>query len=326
MRANEDGSMRASSATDVGPLRRPGGIELIAVGVAGGAADRDAALLATTIASATGGEVMVVAVRPDLPRVVQQRIGATETGALAAADDIRGSMAAGARTVIESDRSAAHAFARVVTREQVDLLVVGSSRRAPNGLVQIGRRTRQLLGAVPCSLAVAPRGLCSRGKLELRAIGVGYDGTPEAAEALWQAGALARAAGARLRVRAVVDDRLPYMGVMPADGPELQAIWDDVVQPDVESLRADAERASLATGAEVTVEAGAASPIGELLALSQEVDLLAIGSRHWGSPASVLLGGTGEELMHRASCSVVVTPRPPRWSKAAGPDQPRAST
>jgi nucleotide-binding universal stress UspA family protein len=318
--------MSASSATDVGQLRRPGGIELIAVGVAGGAADRDAALLATTIAGATGAEVMLVAVHPDLPKAVLLRIGTTEAGALAAVEEIRGSMAPGARTVIESDRSAAHAFARVVTREQVDVLVLGSSRAAPDGRVQIGRRTRQLLGTVPCALAVAPRGLCSRGKLELRAIGVGYDGTPEAAEALWQAGALARAAGARLRVRAVVDDRLPCMGVMAADGPELQAIWDDVVRPDLESLRADAERASLATGAEFAVEARAASPIGELLALSHEVDLLAIGSRHWGSPASVLLGGTGEELMHRASRSVMVTPRPPRRARPVRLDHPHAST
>jgi nucleotide-binding universal stress UspA family protein len=325
MRANEDCSMRASSARDVGQLRRPYGIELIAVGIAGGAADRDAALLATTIADATGAGVVLVAVHPDLPPSVARRIGATETRALAAVQEIRGFMAPGARTVVESDRSVAHALARVVVREEVDLVVVGSSRGAPEGRVQIGRRTRQLLGTTGCALAVAPRGLCSQGKLELRAIGVGYDGTPEAAEALWQAGSLARAAGARLRVRAVVDDRLPYMGVMPADGAELQAIWDDVVQPDVESLRADAERASLATGADVVVEVGAASPIGELLALSQEVDLLAIGSRHWGSPASVLLGGTGEELMHCASCSMMVAPRPPRRSKAVRHDQAEAS-
>jgi nucleotide-binding universal stress UspA family protein len=301
----------ASSATNASHLRQSGAIESIAVGVAGGTADGDAALLSTTLASATGAELTLVVVHPDSPEAVQRRIGATETSALAAAEEIRGSVAPDARTVIESDRSVAHAFARFVTREHVDLLVLGSSRHAPDGLVRIDRRTRQLLGSVPCALAVAPRGLRSRG-LSLRTIGVGYDGTPEAAEALWQAGGLARAAGARLRVRAVVDDRLPYTGVMPADGPELQSIWDDVVGPDVQSLRADAERAALASGAEAVVEAEAASPIDELCALSRDVDLLAIGSRHWGSPASVHLGGTGENLMHGASCSVMVTPRPPR--------------
>ena len=306
--------MSPSSAGDVD--RRPSGIELVAVGIHGDAADRDAAVLGTALADATGAEVMLVAVHPELAPGARRRIGATETGALAAVQDVRRFVSPGARAVVESDRSVAHALARVVTREQVDLLVVGSERGIPGGRVQIGRRTRQLLGTAPCALAVAPRGLCSRSKLELRVIGVGYDGTPEAADALWQAGSLARAAGARLQVRAVVDDRLPYMGVMPADGADLQAIWDDVVQPDVESLRADAERASLATGADAAVEVGPGSPIRELVALSREVDLLAIGSRHWGSPASVLLGGTGEELMHWASCSVMVTPRPPRRTKA----------
>ncbi|HEY2161565.1 MAG TPA: universal stress protein [Solirubrobacteraceae bacterium] len=310
--------MSSSPARDVDALRQRSGIELIAVGVDGGAADCDAALLATAIADAARAELILVAVHPDLPPAVQRRMGTTETKALAA-QNIRGFVAPGARTVVESDRSVGHALARVATREQVDLLVVGSSRRAPEGRVQIGRRAHQLLGAAPCALAVAPRGLCSHGKLELRVIGVGYDDTPEAAEALGQAGSLARAAGARLRVRAVVDDRLPYMGVMPGYGPELQEIWGDVVQPDVESLRADAERASLATGAEAVVEVGPGSPIRELVTLSREVDLLAIGSRHWGSPASVLLGGTGEELMHWASCSVMVTPRPPRRSKAVRP-------
>ncbi len=318
--------MSASPARDVDQLRRRSGLELIAVGVDGGAADCDAALLASTIADAAGAEVILVTVHPDLPRAVERRLGSTRAKALAAVQAVRGSMAPDARTVVESGRSVAHALARVVAREQVDLLVVGSSRRAPERRVQIGRRTGQLLGAAPCTLAVAPRGL-SQSKLELSVIGVGYDGKPEAAEALWQAGSLARAAEARLRVRAVVDDRLPYMGVAPADGAELQEIWDDVVQPDVESLRADAERASLATGADVGVEAGPGSPIRELLALSQEVDLLAIGSRHWGSPASVLLGGTGEELMHWASCSVMVSPRPPRRSKTVRSDhQAEAST
>jgi nucleotide-binding universal stress UspA family protein len=308
--------MNASSARDVDQLRRSGDIELIAVGVDGGAADCDAALLATMLADAAGAEVMLVAVDPEWPPAVQRRVGATGTKALAAVQHVRRSIAPGARTVIESDRSVAHALARVVAREQVDLLVLGSSSGAPEGQVRIGRRARQLLGTAPCTLAIVPRGLSSRGKLELRVIGVGYDCTPEAADALWQAGSLARAAGARLRVRAVVDDRLPYMGVMPGHGPELQAIWDEVVHPDVESLRADAERAALATGADATVEVGPGSPIRELVALSREVDLLAIGSRHWGSPASVLLGGTGEELMHWASCSVMVSPRPPRRSKA----------
>ena len=53
------------------------------------------------------------------------------------------------------------------------------------------------------------------------------------------------------------------------------------------------------------------SPPEELIALSDEVDLLVIGSRRWGSAARVLLGGTGEAVMHKARCLVMLVPRPP---------------
>ena len=91
--------MTASSASDIDQLRRPS-IELIAVGVDGGAADCDAALLATTLADAAGAEVMLVVVHPDLPPAVQRRVGATDTKTLAAVKDVRGFMAPGARTVV----------------------------------------------------------------------------------------------------------------------------------------------------------------------------------------------------------------------------------
>jgi nucleotide-binding universal stress UspA family protein len=144
------------------------------------------------------------------------------------------------------------------------------------GRVRIGRRTRQCLHDAPCALAVAPKGLCADVPRQLAAIGVGYDGQPESREALRVARALALAAGARLRLRAVVDDRLQSTGWTPTGGPDPPEIWDDVI---------------------------------ELVVLSEEVDLLVIGSRRWGAPARVLLGGTGEELMHDARCSVMVVPR-----------------
>jgi nucleotide-binding universal stress UspA family protein len=44
--------------------------------------------------------------------------------------------------------------------------------------------------------------------------------------------------------------------------------------------------------------------------LSDEVDLLVIGSRRWGPLTRVLLSGTGEALMHGARSSIMVVPRP----------------
>jgi nucleotide-binding universal stress UspA family protein len=51
-------------------------------------------------------------------------------------------------------------------------------------------------------------------------------------------------------------------------------------------------------------------PADRLLELCADVDLLVIGSRRWGAVARLMLGSTGEALMHDASCPVLVVPRP----------------
>lgn len=297
---------------------RPGptGVQLIAVGVDGHPPACDAALLATTIARATGSELMLVAIQPAVPPAVARQMGRTETETRELVQDLRGFMAPHARTVVETDRSVARGLARVVSRERAGLLVLGSCRHAPAGRARVGRSTRQLLGDGRCALA--PRGLCSRGQQRLAVIGVGYDRTPEADAALSRAAALARGTGARLRVRAVADDRLPYAGWTPTGGPDPQEIWDQVIEPEIESLREGAERAVSGAQAQAVVEIKPGSPREELIALSREVDLLVIGSRRWGASARVLLGTTGEELMHQACCPVMVVPRSHAARRDAG--------
>ena len=46
--------------------------------------------------------------------------------------------------------------------------------------------------------------------------------------------------------------------------------------------------------------------------LGEQVDLLVIGSRRWGAATRVLVGSTGEALLHDAACPVLVVPRPAR--------------
>jgi nucleotide-binding universal stress UspA family protein len=281
---------------------------LIAVGVDDNPEALDAMVLATTIARVTAAEVILATVYPDLPPPLLRKIGRGRTQAEALLRKLNAFMAPEAHAVVEADWSVPHALAGMVSREHPDLLVLGSSRHAPPGRVRIGMHTRQLLGEVKCSLAVAPRGLCPDGQNRLRVIAVGYDGTPESEQAIRQAGSLARAAHARLRVRAVVDDRLPYAGWTPV--PYVQGMWDEVVAPEIEPLRQAAQRQASATGAEFTVEAGSGAPVDELIALSGQVDLLVLGSRRWGPAVRALLGSTGEELMHKARCSVMLVPRP----------------
>jgi nucleotide-binding universal stress UspA family protein len=198
----------------------------------------------------------------------------------------------------------------VVAREHRNLLVMGSSRQGPEGRVRIGKRTRQLLCHFRCPLAVAPRGLGAARERRLSHIGVRYEGSEESQAALALAGSIAVAAGAELSVRGVVDDRLPGVGWPGFGRAQLMSIWSKLTEPLVESLRAQAQAAADATGAEVTVNVDRGRPADALLELGEQVDVLVIGSRRWGATARVLVGSTGEALLHDAGCPVLVVPRP----------------
>ena len=222
---------------------------------------------------------------------------------------LRDAVAPDARTAVETNRSVRRALEQVVRREHRDLLVVGSSPKAPDGRLRIDDTTRQLLDDAPCALAVAPRGFASRTPRPLTSIGVGYDDTPEARAAVRRAGELALAARARLRVRAVVDDRLPTVGWPGEDRAVVGEMWDRVLAPEVEPLRERAARAACATGADFELDVTFGPPGDGLIELCGEVDLLLLGSGRWGTVARVLRDSTGEALMGNASCPVMFVPR-----------------
>jgi nucleotide-binding universal stress UspA family protein len=225
---------------------------------------------------------------------------------------VRAAHAPEARTVIETDISIPRALQRVVRRERRDLLVIGSSRHGPDGRVRIGKRTRQLLCRFECPLAVAPRGLHEDPQLRLRRIGVGCDGGAESQAALKLAASIAIAAGAKLTVQTVLDIRMPptwWSGLAKA-GVEM-AEWEEAISAEVDRRAVEARAAVEATGARARTDIKRGRPADALLALSERVDLLVIGSRRWGPLARLLLGSTGEALLHDAASSVLVVPRPP---------------
>lgn len=287
-------------------------VRQLAVGVDGYPEGRDAVALAEAISQATGATSLLVAVHPD-PLVVAPE-GTNWTSlrrqARAALIETRDALAPNARLKVLTDHSVARALHRVVQREHRDLLVLGSSRHARAGHVRIGNRTRQLLGRFECALAIAPRGLHGRGTVGLSTIGVGYDGTPEAELALRWAGDVAVSAGVQLMVLSVVDDRLPAVGWGQVWIGDIVSDWTAIVQERKQELRNQAEAVVQATGAVAEFQTESGRPADALLALSAELDLLAIGSRRWGPAARVLLGSTGEAVMHDAACPVVAVPRP----------------
>jgi nucleotide-binding universal stress UspA family protein len=285
---------------------------LIAAGVDGFAGGRDAAALAALLAGSTGEEVLLVAVQPEPFVVLPPEFGWTTLRKQAEAllRETRDELAPGARIVVETDVSVPRALERVVTREHRTLLVVGSSRHTPEGHLRIGKRTRQLLCHFRCALAIAPRGLSAKPGLRLARIAVGYDGSPESQAAVALAGSIAVDAGATLSVIGVVDDRIPAFGWSNIHDEQVRAIWSELLEPAVESLRGKAHDAAETTGARIEVVVRLGRPADVLLALGEEADLLVIGSRRWGAAARLLLGSTGEAVLQDASCPVLVVPRP----------------
>ena len=301
----------ATEAQNSAP-RSPATISKIAVGIDGFPQGRDAAVLGSALARAADAELLLVAVHPQPIVVLPTGMdwASQEKEAAAVLTEIRDQLAPGARTVVETDLSVARALHRVIEREHRDLLVVGSSRHAADGRVRIGKRTRQLLCNFECALAVAPEGLRDRGMEPPRRIGVGYDGGPESDAAVQLASSLAAGSGAELGVVGIVDDRLPSTGWSYVWADDMVKDWEETLEHRSKSLLEHAEATAKASGAVARVETVRGRPADRLLELSGEVDLLVMGSRRWGPMARLMLGSTGEALMHDAACPVLVVPRP----------------
>jgi nucleotide-binding universal stress UspA family protein len=290
------------------PAGSPDALHPIAIGVDERDEGRDAVVLGTSLASATNAELLLAGVYPEpifpVPEALSRRALRAET--LASLGQVRDELAPGATVTAECDLSVAHGLARVVRRRRAGLLVLGSSPRAKTGRIAIGARTRQLLEHAGCPLAVAPRGIAKRGAPKLATIGLGYDGGPEASAALGFAVALAHAAHATLRVRAVVDARR-WVGAAYA----VSIDWKSLIEDERAGMlrRVDTALENVEGTVEREVVVGSAG--SELSALSESVDLLVIGSRRWGAIARVVSGSTGEALLSGgASCPVVLVPRP----------------
>ncbi len=178
------------------------------------------------------------------------------------------------------------------------LLVVGAASGLRQDRLAPGSTTERLLGGAPCAVAVVPTGHRSRPPAT---VGVGYVDTAEGREAVRAAHALARRAGARLRVLSVVQPR-PWMS---APGGEVEL---------VAALRTAAEEAAHEAvaaflGAPVDIDVEVADPGDVLVAASAEVDVLVLGSRGYGPRSATLRGGVSRRVAAEGGCPVIVVAR-----------------
>jgi nucleotide-binding universal stress UspA family protein len=292
------------------PAARPSNIAHIAVGVSAYPEGHDAASLGAALARATGADLMLIGVLSD-PLVLPPAISwkNLRKGVQAALAQIRDQVMPDARVVVRTDVSVARALRSVVARQHRDLLVVGSSHKAPEGSVRIGKRARQLIGYAGCALAIAPRGMHNKTDIPFRRIGVGYDGSPESGAALSLAASIALAAGAQLDVCCVVDDRARAARWSPGAAEAVMRELDDRARAELERLREQAVTETHALDRTARVDVRRGRPADALLDLCADVDLLVIGSRRWGAVARLLLGSTGESLAYHATCPLLIVPR-----------------
>lgn len=280
----------------------------IIVGVDGREGGRDALALAGLLQRSLGSKLIAVHAYPDSFFVGH---GADPVHEAAVRDDSfalvsRDLEDAGlqATTVMIDDDSAGRALHDVAESRAADLIVVGSDRHGPLGRVLPGDVTASTLHASPCAVAVAPRGY-SEQEHEIRTIGVGFDGSPEAEMALEAAVATAQATGARLDVTRVVQLAVPIGGWAPGTAMVVVETERTMHKEAKEQVAQVIER--IGVDAVGHTLGGAAHT--ELARLSERVDLLVVGSRSYGPLRRLLLGSTSSKLVREAACPVIALPR-----------------
>ena len=267
---------------------------------------RDALALARRIGDLAGGELIAVDVHPYQPFPL--RGPRTDIEALAheeAKTLLAGQLAeAGvqARAIVTAETSPGRGLHRIADWLEADLVVIGAPHRGPLGRVVAGDTARAVIQGAKRPIVVARPGATE--PLAGRGVGLGYDGSPESHAALEWAGRFATAIGATVRVRCVAE---PPQGFSPSVAygansvaltPGRREYAEDLV------ARAVAELGDGATG-----EAIVGVARNELVELSEQVDLLVLGSRGYGPVRCALLGGSSDRVVHAAACPVVVIPR-----------------
>jgi nucleotide-binding universal stress UspA family protein len=179
-----------------------------------------------------------------------------------------------------------------------DLLVVGSCHRGPIGRVLAGNDAVATLNGSPCAVAIAPAGYEDRSS-KLSTLGVGENASPEGALGLEVAIALGHGLAAAVRVWSIVSlQDLPPGEIDPSD-------WQKTTERLVQEEKHRLERIP---GIESEVTYG--EPGDELLRLSEDVDLMVVGSRGHGPFGRLMNGSTSNYLAQRVHCPLLVVPRP----------------
>ena len=203
--------------------------------------------------------------------------------------------------------SAARALHAAVESEQAQIVVVGSTHRSKLGRVLLGTVTQEVLDAAPCAVLVAPAGLSAvEQPISLARIGVGFDDTPQAYDALAVARSLARDVGGELCIlwaAHLVAKTFPSAFVSYLEPDYLQNVRNQLEE------RLSQAAAPIRDELFVRTEILGGGTAAALARRSQDLDLLVLGSRGYGPLERVLLGSVSRAVVNEAHCPVLVVPR-----------------
>jgi nucleotide-binding universal stress UspA family protein len=290
----------------------------ILVGVDGRQRSNDALALALELAEARSAPLDVAAVLDYRPLPIDlnpYEVALREhfDAIFAAAAERTGER--GMTTHALTGSSPAASLAELAERLDPELIVVGSTSRGPLGRVMPGDVGSSLLSGSACAVAVAPAGYGERQRAQPRSVGVGYDGGEEAERALEAGRRWAEAFGAGLRLIAVVPWSIPISEELADPIAPREAVRERLER----EVRAAATRTPSAR-TEVEIVDGE-QPSDALIARSEELDLLVVGSRGYGPLRRVFLGGVSSKVIRRAACPVIAVPRGSGTERAAGGDE-----
>jgi nucleotide-binding universal stress UspA family protein len=277
----------------------------IIAGCDGSQRGRGAVSLAHAIASATDARLILVGVLHQPPVPFPASYAELRSDLEHQLRAVRDELAPEAIVQVAAHLSPAHALRHIARFEGADLIVVGSRHRRRLQRILDSDHALQVLHGARCAVAVAPDPLPPH--RELGTIGVGIDVTPESDIAFETALELAKCTGARLQLKCVVDDTMPWWmeGVLPPPS-AIQEVLDQRRHAAHELLRA---RLDACEGATVDGDVVVGDPAGELILASEELDLLVLGSRRWGPVRRLALGSTSERVIRHAGCPVLIPPR-----------------